>query len=64
LAPLIVDRLLAAIEAARERGVGVLLVEQHTHKVLRVAAYVAGESSSAVPRTSSALDPQRSKTCT
>jgi branched-chain amino acid transport system ATP-binding protein len=38
LAPLIVQRLLAAIRAAAdERGVGVLLVEQHVKQVLRYA---------------------------
>ena len=38
LAPLVVDRLHVAVrEAARERGVGVVLVEQHVRKVLRFA---------------------------
>jgi branched-chain amino acid transport system ATP-binding protein len=38
LAPLVVDRLLQAVRAAaKEDGTGVLIVEQHAHKVLRYA---------------------------
>jgi branched-chain amino acid transport system ATP-binding protein len=38
LAPLIVDRLLETVRAqATERGMGVLLVEQHVRKVLKYA---------------------------
>ena len=38
LAPLVVDRLLAAVRsAARERGCAVLIVEQHAHKALQYA---------------------------
>jgi branched-chain amino acid transport system ATP-binding protein len=37
LAPLVVARLLAAVRAAADAGVGALLVEQHVRKVLEVA---------------------------
>jgi branched-chain amino acid transport system ATP-binding protein len=41
LAPLIVDRLLQAVRtASKERGVGVLLVEQHVRQALEVADHV------------------------
>jgi branched-chain amino acid transport system ATP-binding protein len=37
LAPMIVDRLMATLQTAVSRGTGVLLVEQHVRKALRVA---------------------------
>ena len=41
LMPLLVDRLLVMVTALRERGVGILLVEQKVDAVLRVADRVA-----------------------
>ena len=37
LAPIIVDRLFAALRTAADEGAGVLLVEQHVHKAMTVA---------------------------
>jgi branched-chain amino acid transport system ATP-binding protein len=37
LAPLIVQRLFGALDDARRRGVGVLMIEQHAAKALAVA---------------------------
>ena len=41
LAPLIVARLMREVRAAADRGVGVVLVDQHVHKALEVADRVA-----------------------
>ena len=40
LAPLVVTRLLDAIQAAADTGIAVLLVEQHVEQAMRVADYV------------------------
>jgi ABC-type branched-subunit amino acid transport system ATPase component len=37
LAPLVVERLLGVVRAAADKGVGVLLVEQHVHQAMEVA---------------------------
>jgi len=37
LAPMTVGRLLRAVRAAADRGIGALLVEQHVHRVLEIA---------------------------
>ena len=59
LAPLIVDRLLASVrEAADERGVGVLLVEQHVRKALTVADRVYVMERGKIVMTCSATEAQ------
>jgi branched-chain amino acid transport system ATP-binding protein len=57
LAPLIVERLLAAVRAAADRGTAVLLVEQHVRNALEVAdrAYVLSGGSVALDGPTSEL---------
>jgi len=56
LAPLVVDRLLAAVRAAADDGMGVLLVEQHIHKALGVADRVLVMKRGAVELEGTAAD--------
>lgn len=61
LAPLIVDRLLRTLQtAAREDGVGVLLVEQHVKMALRYAdrAYVLRRGRTVLDGSADTLGPQ------
>jgi branched-chain amino acid transport system ATP-binding protein len=57
LAPLIFERLLHAIRAAADRGIGVLLVEQHVRDALEVAdrAYVLHRGTVALTGSASEL---------
>jgi branched-chain amino acid transport system ATP-binding protein len=57
LAPLVVERLLRAVRAAADRGLGVLLVEQQFRKALRVAdrAYVLSRGQVVVEGTAAEL---------
>jgi sulfate-transporting ATPase len=56
LGPLIVDRLLGAVRAAADRGIAVLLVEQHVHKALAVADRVLVMKRGAIALESSAAE--------
>jgi branched-chain amino acid transport system ATP-binding protein len=56
LAPIVVDRLLRAVRAAADGGIGVLLVEQHVHKALAVADRVIVLRRGLVELTGSAVE--------
>jgi len=56
LAPIVVDRLLEAVRAAADGGVGVLLVEQHVSKVLGIADRVLVMSRGTVDMQGSAAE--------
>jgi len=56
LAPRVVQRLLQALRAAADRGVGVLLVEQHVSKALQIADRVYVMQGGRITFTGSAAD--------
>jgi branched-chain amino acid transport system ATP-binding protein len=56
LAPMIVDRLFAALRTAANRGAGVLLVEQHVHKAMNIADRVYVMDHGRIAITGSAED--------
>ncbi len=56
LAPIVVHRLLQAVRAAADRGVGVLLVEQHVHKAMEIADRVYVLRRGRVELTANAAD--------
>jgi branched-chain amino acid transport system ATP-binding protein len=57
LAPMVVDRLFAALRSAADRGAGVLLVEQHVHKAMSIAdrVYIMDRGRIALSGTSTEL---------
>ena len=63
LAPMVVDRLFSALRSAADAGVGVVLVEQHVHKAMKIAdrVYVMDRGRIAISGTAAELRAARGR---